>query len=595
MSDNKANSQRPSYWQAPSGLPQGPVQVPTGFYGDYNPNINTMGVSGSHYGANDSRPVMSMAPVSGISQPLMPAKQEAFQSMPMRPQPYPPLNQPSSYVHSTSQYYPPSQYRGQVPDYGLRDLSYGVHESVHHSPLGQPGYLPSTPQYYTSTQYRNQMADSVYGLRHLNYPESEPPLQNLAPLSSYAHPSHHYPSNFGRQHQDLDQCQRSAGNEPLSAANGLVHNSRAMPVSLHASNPPVSLQTPALKAIKKELPEAPRQKRKYTKRKNVDKSADPNPEPKVPKKRGRKKKEVDPNADPKGKKQSLYKVSLSRKRRENMAYPKNSFLLRYSDLSEEDHDFIWLVDNHQLLAKFVPNQSKTCTTSKESDQTETIRYYTRTDRYTGWFSNEYWNYIDFTDRVTVDGLSEISVRFPNRQEIEEMREKLLKRRDEEEKQKAEKEEETAEKKVKLEQDESNDGNGNEYSLIDVDDQTNVGFARSEGSNEGIKEGFDESTNDGVDEYVFSNEVGNGRGNLANIKYELENGEDHQEEWEENDDSNDEIEGNEEENERIENREEDSDDEDSNQENEQSDGDEEEQRDEDQNEQYEEEEDSEDSE
>jgi hypothetical protein len=60
---------------------------------------------------------------------------------------------------------------------------------------------------------------------------------------------------------------------------------------------------------------------------------------------------------------------------------KGAFVIRLEDLNKEGFDWIWRVDNHQLLQKYLPDTEK-------PHENDVKKWYKKSNRYTGWFSTE---------------------------------------------------------------------------------------------------------------------------------------------------------------------------------------------------------------
>jgi hypothetical protein len=61
-------------------------------------------------------------------------------------------------------------------------------------------------------------------------------------------------------------------------------------------------------------------------------------------------------------------------------------VIRLEDLSKEGFDWIWRIDNHQLLQKYLPDESK-------PHESATRKWYKKSNRYTGWFSSEGFRFV----------------------------------------------------------------------------------------------------------------------------------------------------------------------------------------------------------
>lgn len=73
---------------------------------------------------------------------------------------------------------------------------------------------------------------------------------------------------------------------------------------------------------------------------------------------------------------------LRKNDKNNMAYPKGTYIIRFADLDTDKKEQIWRVDNHQLLQKY------------ERVNSDDNSRYQRTNRYTGWFCSEGWKFFE---------------------------------------------------------------------------------------------------------------------------------------------------------------------------------------------------------
>jgi len=135
-------------------------------------------------------------------------------------------------------------------------------------------------------------------------------------------------------------------------------------------------------------------------------------------------------------------IDEKQRRKERMCFPKSTFLLRYADLANADMDFIWCVDNHQLLVKYLPDPTM--------GPMSNLRTYTKTDRYAGWLCDEYWNYFPLNGRVE-ENENKITVDFPNEALLRKYREQKLAQRLTEQQQQRQQE---GQLKIKMEDTES---------------------------------------------------------------------------------------------------------------------------------------------
>ncbi|KAI6186302.1 hypothetical protein M3Y98_00118300 [Aphelenchoides besseyi] len=123
--------------------------------------------------------------------------------------------------------------------------------------------------------------------------------------------------------------------------------------------------------------------------------------------------------------ESLKRSLQNQRRKERMCMPKNSFVLRFEDLKNQDNDVVWCVDNHQLLLKYVRVKNDI-----ESIENSNHRVYVKTERYAGWLCDEYWQIFSLEKRVKcIANSNQILVDYPTNAEIEDTRNELLKRRE----------------------------------------------------------------------------------------------------------------------------------------------------------------------
>lgn len=95
---------------------------------------------------------------------------------------------------------------------------------------------------------------------------------------------------------------------------------------------------------------------------------------------------------------------VSRKNVYHLAFPKGTYVLRFSDLSNHSTDTIWMIENHIMLRKLVLESSLIPGKATK---------FRMTNRYQGWYYDEPWDFMPLTkvENESVDGM--VYVLFPN--------------------------------------------------------------------------------------------------------------------------------------------------------------------------------------
>ncbi|KAL3997319.1 hypothetical protein ACH3XW_10365 [Acanthocheilonema viteae] len=113
------------------------------------------------------------------------------------------------------------------------------------------------------------------------------------------------------------------------------------------------------------------------------------------------------------KKQCMEELLNSQKSR--MAFPKGTFLIRYSDLETLDCDQIWCVDNHHMLLKY--------RLSSHIEGKRRLYLKSQPERFVGWKCEEPWHYYQLTVLERDRDGSKVLIIYPDAKELAECREK----------------------------------------------------------------------------------------------------------------------------------------------------------------------------
>ncbi|VDK84923.1 unnamed protein product [Litomosoides sigmodontis] len=113
------------------------------------------------------------------------------------------------------------------------------------------------------------------------------------------------------------------------------------------------------------------------------------------------------------KKQCMEELFNSQKSR--MAFPKGTFLIRYSDLETLDCDQIWCVDNHHMLLKY------RLTSHIEGKRRLYLK--SQPERFIGWKCEEPWHFYELTVLERDRDSSKVLILYPDAKELAECREK----------------------------------------------------------------------------------------------------------------------------------------------------------------------------
>ncbi|VDM64610.1 unnamed protein product [Angiostrongylus costaricensis] len=96
--------------------------------------------------------------------------------------------------------------------------------------------------------------------------------------------------------------------------------------------------------------------------------------------------------------------------RNNMAFRKGTFLIRYEDLDKPEYaGHIWLVNSHRLLQKY----------TFDGIYASNVRVFSRTNRFSGWLHDRSWLYHPLYDVESVLGkMEKVAIRnHPTRDEL----------------------------------------------------------------------------------------------------------------------------------------------------------------------------------
>uniref|UniRef100_A0A914XG88 AP2/ERF domain-containing protein n=1 Tax=Plectus sambesii TaxID=2011161 RepID=A0A914XG88_9BILA len=112
------------------------------------------------------------------------------------------------------------------------------------------------------------------------------------------------------------------------------------------------------------------------------------------------------------KKRSAAKPAVDQGILTGMVFPKGTYVIRLRDAIDGDVKWIWRVDHHQLIQKYLLDERY------GKGKNGSIRWYTKSFRYCGWFCNEAWNFLIL--KVTSKEVNEqrVQVVFPSAREIE---------------------------------------------------------------------------------------------------------------------------------------------------------------------------------